>query len=676
MNNQDYNYRRNVNQNYNDYKSFDEMNKDFKRNNGNNNPMYQNSFNTNMYNTYVNKDKISSLPSKEKLRFGKILFIFVILFLIGSSVFIGFKVFRSQNMKKRTFMIYMVGSDLESKSMQGTYSISDIVGTNIDLENNNVVLIAGGSKKWHNFVSENEIGIYNLKEEGFEKVKDLPLSSMGSSNNLTSFLNYVYNNYKAENYDLIFWNHGLGSIGIEQDELSNDYLSISELDKALKNTNFKNKKLELTIFYNCLSSNLHMAKVMSKYSNYMVASEEIFYLSKVLNRLNFLEEVEVEDTGYDIGLRFIKQSDKVTNQYNDSHSNKIDSTLAIIDLKNIDELDKKVNKFFESVNLESNYYRIASIRRMMHTYGQTQTNNYDNVDLFELVKILKDYSNNEDAADKLLDEIYDTVAYSSSFNSYSNGLSIYFPYYGSDDAVETHLIEFDKLWNDSYINFITDFYDIRTSAKRAIRDKNGSNVITLKNEVKVNGKEVSLNLTEEEKEKYQYANFYIFTKDEDNKYKMLLKTNKVELENNTLKFKNNKLLIVNNKYISLVEKDNKYIYGTLSNEEDNLDVINYLDDNLKIVETYLDSKENFISSIVDSNDYNKMSLYNLKYDLLENGKLQEYFASTEEKEYIELDKNNLDIKLIDNNLNEYYVLFEVYDTYNDVSYSELTRVTK
>ena len=71
--------------------------------------------------------------------------------------------------------------------------------------------------------------------------------------------------------------------------------------------------------------------------------------------------------------------------------------------------------------------------------------------------------------ENLKDSIKSAVVYNSSFNSYSNGLSVYFPYYGSDDYISTHLYAFDKLWNNDYLNFINKYVELTSSAKRAKR---------------------------------------------------------------------------------------------------------------------------------------------------------------------------------------------------------------
>ena len=582
----------------------------------------------------------------------------------------------SNNIKKeRTFMIYMVGSDLESKSSQGTYSLEDIIGSNVDLNDNNVVLMVGGAEKWHNdFVDPDEIGIYSLTRNGFKKQKSLPLQNMGASDTLLTFLNYVYNNYKSDKYDMIFWNHGLGAIGIEQDELSKDFLTISELDNAFKNSKFSDNKLELTIFYNCLASNIHIANIMKNYSDYMVASEEIFYLSKVLNRLNFLEEVEVDDTAYDIGKLFIDQSDKVVTAYNETHTKKIDSTLSIIDLSRIDSLNNKLNNFIKTLDIKKNYYSISYTRKSAHTYGINQTYDYDTVDLYNLVEALSNYSSNEQLAKDVLNEINNTIQYTSNFNNYSKGISVYFPYYGSETSIQTHLSLFEKVFNDDYFNFINNFYQVRSGTKRARREGNNQ-VNKLSNRVvKKQDGSLSITLTEEEKKNYQDANIYLFSK-KDNRYELLLESNKLNLKNNELVFSNNKLLKINNKIVSYIDKDSTIVYGKIKDEDNEMNVKYSIGSN-NIEEVILDSDNYISSSLLELDDYDKLSFNTISYELFENGLLNEDFKETIEKDSIDINKNDMKISLDNNTNSSYYVLIEMKDIYNDSYYSELEMISE
>ena len=72
----------------------------------------------------------------------------------------------------RTIMIYMVGSNLESQSGLATTDLESIEYNDMDNENINVVLIAGGSKEWkNNYINKNETSIYELTNDGFKKYK-------------------------------------------------------------------------------------------------------------------------------------------------------------------------------------------------------------------------------------------------------------------------------------------------------------------------------------------------------------------------------------------------------------------------------------------------------------------------------------------------------------------------
>ena len=100
----------------------------------------------------------------------------------------------------RTVMIYMVGSDLESGNPYGLASIDlkSIDYNKIKNNNVNVVMIAGGAKKWNNtYISSNETSIFELKENGFQKVKQQEVKNMGKDQTLSEFLSFVHQNYKT-----------------------------------------------------------------------------------------------------------------------------------------------------------------------------------------------------------------------------------------------------------------------------------------------------------------------------------------------------------------------------------------------------------------------------------------------------------------------------------------------
>ena len=622
-----------------------------------------NNYTNNQYNNRKKKSKIGT--------FLGVFAGFIIIIILTVCLTMPKSSHRNGPKKVRTFMLYMVGSDLESSGSMATYDLNDIKNANIDLDSNNVILMVGGSKKWHNFVNVDELAIYELTSSGFQKVKSMPVSSMGTKSSLLTFLDYSYDNYPSEKYDMIFWNHGLGALGLEQDEVKNDFLDITELSKSFEDSPFKDEKLEVVIFNNCLSGNFHFANVMSKYADYMVGSEEVMYVGLIIDRLNFIEDVKESDNGYDVGKRYVEKSTSSMNTINKMGGTNYDSTMAVIDLSNIDNLDKKVNSFFKSIDLDSNYYNVARARGRTYTYARAINHIYDTVDLYELVENLSPYTSDNNLANELKKEIKNTIKYNKASNKHSNGLSIYFPYYGNTNYIEGHLYYFSNLWKNNYTSFITNFYNSNNSTKRARRAVTGNEANSLKNKINVKNNKISITLTDEEKDLYQRANVYIFEKN-NNKYNLLLKTNNLTQSENELTYNHYGIIkTANNNKLTTIYDDEYKVYESI----DGNNVVTYLNiENGKIerLNSIVDSGENPSGAIFDKEGKEPSGIYLFNYELFENNNMNNEWNDTLEKQEIELGENK-NLK-IDENLKGYYVLVEMYDINNDTFYSDLKLV--
>ncbi len=570
--------------------------------------------------------------------------------------------------KYRTIMLYMVGSDLESTGGVASFDLKDIVGNNIDLDNINVLIMAGGSKVWHNFVKNDELGIYEITKAGYKKVKKFDLSNMGSSDTLSLFVNYVHDNYHSSKYDMIFWNHGLGAVGLEDDELYDDYLDISELKLAFEDSPFMNEKLELVVFNNCMAGNIHFASIMKNFAEYMVASEEVMYVGSNLDRLNFINNIKKEDSGYEIGLSYIRKSDESMSNLDKMKYGDLDTTLSIIDLSKIDSVEKNLNAFFNSIDLNNNNYKtISRIRRKTNTYGGDDYS-YDMVDLYSLAESLDSYSS-YNAKEKLKESINEAILYNSASNEYSKGISIYFPYYGSGENITSNLYNIDKVWNNDYTNFINKFYSLSNSARRANRAGEDDKVLLLTNDIIYDNNSLSIDLTSSEQEKYQNANIYIFSKNND-KFDLLLKSDEVEFDNNKLIFNKNKVLKTDNNIIisSIYEKGLYKVYGSFDNSDVIVKVTN---DNGygSINGIFVDSKDKPIGGLVDYND-ELINFYSTNYSI-DNELTNDWYSKIEKKPI-----NNLNngINVVQKDLANTYVLIEMFDENNDVFYSKLTEI--
>ncbi len=191
-----------------------------------------------------------------------------------------------KSLPRRTVMIYMCGSDLESNyasSNQGlaTGDITEILSVAGQPDDVNIIIETGGAKTWSSKygISSSSLTRYHVSNKSL--VKDTTLSSytsMGSSSTFQSFLEWGMSSYEAQEMGVVLWNHGGGMYGVCYDEKkSNDSLLNSEINTALSKAFTaigRIEKLEWIGYDACLMQVQDIADFNSQYFNYMVASEE------------------------------------------------------------------------------------------------------------------------------------------------------------------------------------------------------------------------------------------------------------------------------------------------------------------------------------------------------------------------------------------------------------------
>lgn len=174
-----------------------------------------------------------------------------------------------------TLLIYMCGSSLESKNGAASDDISELLSAEIP-HNVNVVLETGGSQSWKKHgISADKLQRYKISDNKPELLAEIKLSSMGDTSTLREFIDWGTEKFPAKRTALILWDHGGGFLkGICKDEIfDNDWLTVDEFDEALKTCSFP-YRFDFIGFDACFMANYETALVVSKYTDYMVASEE------------------------------------------------------------------------------------------------------------------------------------------------------------------------------------------------------------------------------------------------------------------------------------------------------------------------------------------------------------------------------------------------------------------
>lgn len=463
----------------------------------------------------------------------------------------------ADNEKSKTIMIYMVGSDLESESGIATSDLNGIIPSEINLKKTNILLYTGGTSEWKNFISNEENAIYILESTGFKKIQTYDKENMGSPETLSTFLNYGYNNYKTDIYDLILYDHGGALNGAIYDDFTNDNLSLSDFSIALESSSFNKKnKLDVVLFRTCLNGTIEVANVFKDYANYLVSSEEVSYGSNGYSVLSFLNETQ-NVAGAEYGKKFIDHYDNLMKEIDRFGFKNI--TYSVTDLSKIDDINKELDNFIDGIVLENNYQNILKVRADLLQYAIAETGVYDTVDLYSLVSNLGEYSTYDNK--KLLNLIDESIVfnYSSDLDS-SHGLAIYFPYNGEDIYQKYFLKIYNDLnYCDSYKEFINEIYKFRNDEKSSsLLNKDMTNNISSQN-----GK-VSITLNNYELKDYSTSRLDVYVKTKeysdtfkdtpDDVYSLIYTTTNSEIKDNVISYD------INNSFIEIYDDNENYGY--------------------------------------------------------------------------------------------------------------------
>ncbi|MBQ4150428.1 MAG: hypothetical protein IJC81_01310 [Clostridia bacterium] len=413
--------------------------------------------------------------------------------------------------KNSTLMIYMIGSDLEARGGSGTKDLIEMEESGVDLSDVNVVVYTGGAAHWHNeTVTKEEHHLLELGKDGFASVKTFERASMGNPEPLCDFLNYAYENYPAENYSLILWDHGSGPvIGYGMDMLyDNDSLTLSEMRKALENSPFKeSNKLSFIGFDACLMASAELACVLCDYADYLFASQEVE--PSFGWNYSFLESLGKCDTvalGEKIIDSYLSECEKY---YEKKGYKNCDTTLSLTDLSLADELCQSIDALFALANndVTSDYNLLATKRIDTRALGRASTGSeYDIVDLADMAKKLGELYGAESAA--LLDVIEKMVIINGNNTEDCCGMSLYYPFYNK--------YYFETSWNDIYteLGIFENYQEYLKKYQKIWLDNDKLEEVTaLEVPKEVDEGKYTLRLTNEQLENFANARYYILKRE-------------------------------------------------------------------------------------------------------------------------------------------------------------------
>ena len=373
-------------------------------------------------------------------------------------------VIKGNNEDTVTLMIYVCGTDLESKYGMASSDMEEIRAASYG-SNVNVIVYTGGCKSWKNSgISSSVNQIYQIKDGQYIKLVDNDgANPMTDPDNLSNFIKYCAKNFPANRNDLILWDHGGGSVsGYGYDEKNSKYgsMDLAGINKALKNGGVK---FDFIGFDACLMATAETALMLNEHADYLIASEETepgigWYYTNWVTKLGQNTSTPTLEIGKNIVDDFIGEcGNKCRGQK---------TTLSVIDLAEFaNTVPSKLSAFAKSVSgkiANEEYKEISDARYSTREFAESSK-----IDQVDLVNLAENVGTTE--GKELADALKKAVKYNLTSSNMTNayGVSIYFPYKRTS-YVDTACDINNQIGFDSeYSRCIRQFASLETSGQIA-----------------------------------------------------------------------------------------------------------------------------------------------------------------------------------------------------------------
>ncbi|MCR4890705.1 MAG: peptidase C11 [Lachnospiraceae bacterium] len=363
-----------------------------------------------------------------------------------------------------TMMVYLCGTDLESKHGMATSDLSEMAAARYG-DNLRIIVYTGGCSSWRNSAISSQVNqIYEVKNGGIVCLeRDMGTAAMTNPSTLSSFIRYCKENFPANRNELIFWDHGGGSIsgyGYDEKNKSSGSMSLSGIKKALTDGGVK---FDFIGFDACLMATAENALMLNDFADYLIGSEETepgvgWYYTNWVTAFGQNTSMPTIELGKKICDDFVA----VCNQRCPGQK----TTLSVIDLAEFAKtVPSKLTAFSKSISnkiVNKEYKEISEAR-----YNTREFATSSKIDQVDLVHLAQNVGNQE--GEELVAVLKEAIKYNTraSMMTNSNGVSIYFPYKrvsNVDKAVNTYK---EIGLDDSYSQCIREFAGLETSGQAA-----------------------------------------------------------------------------------------------------------------------------------------------------------------------------------------------------------------
>ena len=324
-----------------------------------------------------------------------------------------------------TIMVYMCGTDLESRGGMGTADLQEMLNARFG-SGINLLVYTGGCKGWQNSsVSSSTNQIWQVKNGKLVNLRDnLGSVPMTDPSTLAGYIQWCAQNYPASRYELILWDHGGGSVsgyGYDEKFASSGSMDLVGIDSALKSAGVK---FDFIGFDACLMATAETALTMARHADYLIASEETepgvgWYYTDWLTAF-----------GENTSLPTIQIGQKIVDSFVETCAQKCRGQLTTLSVTDLAELEATLPEVLADFSRstakliqDKQYQTVSNARSGTREFAQSSK-----IDQVDLVHLAQNLGTKEGTA--LTEALLSAVTYNRTSSNMTNayGLSIYFPY--------------------------------------------------------------------------------------------------------------------------------------------------------------------------------------------------------------------------------------------------------
>ncbi len=325
-----------------------------------------------------------------------------------------YTVLRGDGTDRATVMFYMIGSDLEEYHEAATADLGEILdaGSSPRLD---LVFQTGGCLDWQNdALTDGKVERFHADRGELTFCEDLGTVDMLDPVTLSGFIRWAADEYPADRYILILWDHGggvLDGFGFD-DNFPDSSLGINELAGAIADSGIK---FDTVGFDACFMAAFEAAFALEPYADYLIASEETEPVGgwEYTDWIGALSEDPAADS--------VKLAEELITEYvfAESEDDEYDlRSLSLVDLREVPYVAEKLSEMLCGKNAPSSD-EVAEARLSLTEFGGKY---YDQVDLLDFAGRF-----GTDEAKELKKAVSSAVKLNGSNFFGANGLSLYFP---------------------------------------------------------------------------------------------------------------------------------------------------------------------------------------------------------------------------------------------------------